>query len=888
MKKTIRLICLLFIGTITTQAQNVFPTGSGTNVGIGTTTPNTKLAIQGDSASVSVSSTFFNYSSGNPVGAQFGTWSQAAGIYFHRWLGTGTLYSNSYFGQATYDNGVSYGLDFKTNNMTAFGNATTSRMYIKTNGNIGIGTTNPSTKLEINSDTTGISGLKFTQLNATSPTTVNVAPLGVDSNGNVVVSSSSVLPLSVIYTSSYPTIDAAIDILNNTATVGTLIVDKSRSLLSSKTLNANKSIKFLNGNVISLNGNTLTINGAIDAGAFQIFAGTGSVNGNPKIAHALPQWWQSITENDWTVSIQKAVDFYASVYFQSQNYTISSSIKLNTLHSHNLRGEGLISSITNTNRSVFAFEAINTVIRDDLAGSLFEGLRINSDYGIQLNKDLNLGDVPENFKNLANFKITDCFFYSQDAYSSNAGTAISMYQVFDSVISSNYFEGFNIAIKMVSCDINTISDNRVMNFGEYAILDLGRDTYGSQNTIIHNDLLGYYGAENKGAYIKSTSRHIIIRDNFLETVPNNRKARAYIDCSAVDLNQIKNEDRTNTTSLIIDITGNRFSFANVIYSYLIRENFKTLNLSEANLITYDVVKSSFCKDLTTLVPVDYISLDVDFIENVKKVINISNCESFGQWHNYSTSKVFSNANNGSVIIDSKSLSTVYDPSKRITFSPNTFRIAKKEVPVWIKIDQKHVTGLNNLPKNIKIIITTRNTSSIQTANNDYYIALVNSPGGPSLWNGFGGYTTNNTTQNNFVKYVIRPKIDINPSDDLSLVLVPTVDVEIKSIEVADDTPLEIAGKINNGNEINDTNNIKIDATEQLKVYPNPADDVLKIEVGNNSVIKSIQVYNLDGKFIKDFTSEVSNKSINVSALPSGNYIVKIATENEVSKIILKR
>jgi hypothetical protein len=56
------------------------------------------------------------------------------------------------------------------------------------NGNVGIGTTAPSAKLELNSGTTGSSGLKFTQLTAASAntSTANTNPIGVNANGEVV------------------------------------------------------------------------------------------------------------------------------------------------------------------------------------------------------------------------------------------------------------------------------------------------------------------------------------------------------------------------------------------------------------------------------------------------------------------------------------------------------------------------------------------------------------------------------------------------------------------------------------------------------------------------------------------------------------------------------
>lgn len=63
----------------------------------------------------------------------------------------------------------------------------------KNNGNVGVGTATPGNKLEINEGNAGNSGLRFTQMNdVTPPATNGVAPLGVNTAGDVVVINSSV------------------------------------------------------------------------------------------------------------------------------------------------------------------------------------------------------------------------------------------------------------------------------------------------------------------------------------------------------------------------------------------------------------------------------------------------------------------------------------------------------------------------------------------------------------------------------------------------------------------------------------------------------------------------------------------------------------------------
>jgi len=61
----------------------------------------------------------------------------------------------------------------------------TEKMRVTAGGNVGIGTATPATKLEINSGTGDVSGLKFTNLNGYTPESAG-ATLGVDASGNVV------------------------------------------------------------------------------------------------------------------------------------------------------------------------------------------------------------------------------------------------------------------------------------------------------------------------------------------------------------------------------------------------------------------------------------------------------------------------------------------------------------------------------------------------------------------------------------------------------------------------------------------------------------------------------------------------------------------------------
>jgi hypothetical protein len=90
-------------------------------------------------------------------------------------------------------------------------------MVLTNAGNVGIGNTAPSARLEVSSGVAGTSGLKFTNINSASTETPSAASLGIDASGNVVVQNK--VPVTTVFKSfdinaSTPT--------NSLSTIGSL------------------------------------------------------------------------------------------------------------------------------------------------------------------------------------------------------------------------------------------------------------------------------------------------------------------------------------------------------------------------------------------------------------------------------------------------------------------------------------------------------------------------------------------------------------------------------------------------------------------------------------------------------------------------------------------
>jgi hypothetical protein len=71
------------------------------------------------------------------------------------------------------------------------------------------------------------------------------------------------------------------------------------------------------------------------------------------------------------------------------------------------------------------------------------------------------------------------------------------------------------------------------------------------------------------------------------------------------------------------------------------------------------------------------------------------------------------------------------------------------------------------------------------------------------------------------------------------------------------------------------------ATEKTEVFPNPAHDVLNVQIKGQAGTSQIQVINAAGGIVMKHTISMANSQINVTNLPSGIYMVNVIRNGKV-------
>ena len=143
MKKYL-LVASILLSVGATSQTNTFPFPSSGNVGIGTTNPAALLHIR-NGAMMASDPSF------NTINLRLDASSSIPVINFTRWTGTGSLQHNAFVGQFYNSSLGEYSFGLGTGySTTGDQNAISNVITIPLNGNVGIGTTNPAYKLDVN------------------------------------------------------------------------------------------------------------------------------------------------------------------------------------------------------------------------------------------------------------------------------------------------------------------------------------------------------------------------------------------------------------------------------------------------------------------------------------------------------------------------------------------------------------------------------------------------------------------------------------------------------------------------------------------------------------------------------------------------------------------
>lgn len=222
------------------------------------------------------------------------------------------------------------------------------------------------------------------------------------------------------------------------------------------------------------------------------------------------------------------------------------------------RGGSIINSPENT--PTFVWHPAGATDRE---GPSFHRLQINSDHPITINALTTTlldgsGDAP-----CKNCSFEDLILTSVRR---SSGYGICASKMFDSTIARCRITGFSIGILLHGCDINQVCDNRVVAFSTYGILDQSAQTFGSQNEIRHNDIVASAGST--AIYIKSTSVHARIYDNYMEALSTG--CTGFVDISRIGIPDIFGSNKASRAHFTVIVKDNRTDGENQASSFVYR------------------------------------------------------------------------------------------------------------------------------------------------------------------------------------------------------------------------------------------------------------------------------------------------------------------------------
>lgn len=165
--------------------------------------------------------------------------------------------------------------------------------------------------------------------------------------------------------------------------------------------------------------------------------------------------------------------------------------------------------------------------------------------------------------------------------------------------------------------------------------------------------------------------------------------------------------------------------------------------------------------------------------------------------------------------------------------------------------------------------------------NDQNYSIINIPIPIPFTGSVAGYPSDNFDVNKDYYLQIHAK---NSIKEIKEIIIENVEAVINSSKNTNEEINETTENISN----EEVQTISIVINDSKKLYPNPTENTLNFEINKNSELKSIELYTTSGAFIGDYTKKVENNSINLSSLPSGNYVLKVTTLVNSSEVIIKK
>lgn len=126
----------------------------------------------------------------------------------------------------------------------------------------------------------------------------------------------------------------------------------------------------------------------------------------------------------------------------------------------------------------------------------------------------------------------------------------------------------------------------------------------------------------------------------------------------------------------------------------------------------------------------------------------------------------------------------------------------------------------------------------------------------------------------FIPSVSDNQFNVDPNEVLEFKV--TISASTNELGSVSFSIYDVNDPSNSGNvvfNVNDTSNNDYINVENVKVYPNPASDYIKLS--NADGIATMEVFNIIGKKVKNFTDVQTDQAYNVSDLPKGMYMVRL-------------